>query len=95
MSNREIIQEKIYDFLIENRKVFNSPSGIIKYMRPYSRGKVRAIKFGDGKFSAEVLIIKPDCITVNGSGEGIMKYAGKFQSFDELKNKFAGFTKKE
>lgn len=88
MSDREIIQEKIYDFLIENRKVFNSPSGIVKSTRPYGRGKVRAIKFGDGKFSAEVLIIKPDCITVNGSGEGIMKYAGHFGSFEELKDKF-------
>lgn len=89
MSEREIIQNDIVEFLEESGK-FNAPYGILPGMRPFAKGKIRTIAFGVARYlDAEIQIISPKCITVSGQGGLAYKYCGKFNSAQELKDHFS------
>jgi len=88
MSEREQIQNDLVDFLDKTGK-FDAPYGIIPGMRKFAKGKMRTIAFGVARYlDAEIQIISPNCITVSGQGGLAYKYAGKYDSIQQLKDKF-------
>ncbi len=88
MSEREQIQNDLVSFLEESGR-FNAPYGILPGMRPYAKGQIRTIAFGVSRyFDGEIQIISPKCITVSGQGGLTYKYCGKFDSVQQLKDKF-------
>lgn len=94
-SDREILQDRIVR-LLESDGRFNAPYGIIAGMRPYGKGKIREITFGISRYlDATIEIIQTDDIHVRGRGALAHKYAGRFKSLDEFKQKFGLTSQKE
>lgn len=84
MSIREQLQSDLVDFLEKSGK-FNAPYGILPGMKNFAKGKIRTIEFGVARyFDGTIQIISPNCLTISGRGPLAYKYAGKFDSYEQI-----------
>lgn len=86
MSDREIIQDTIANYLEQNTNKFNSPFGVIKRLANVkSGGKVRTVTFGVSKnLDATIYIWSPKQITVSCEGALSYKIGGIYNSIDDI-----------
>lgn len=89
MSERELVQEKLVEFLSENGNYFDAPYGIIEGIRKIGKGKIREITFGVSRYlDASIQIWSPKKIVVRGQGGLAYKFEGEYSSCEELIKKF-------
>jgi hypothetical protein len=88
MSEREIAQEKIVDFL-ESHNYFNAPYGVLTGLQKTKTGKIRVITFGVSRYlDAAIYILSPKKISVRGQGGLAYKFEGDYDSPESLIEKF-------
>lgn len=86
MSEREIIQDTIAEYLEQNVNKFDAPYGIIKNLANVkSGGKVRTVTFGVARYlDATIYIWSPKQITVSCEGSLAYKIGGIYKSSDDI-----------
>lgn len=83
MSEREILQNRIVEYLTENASKFNAPYGVLPYLHNLKRGKVRAITFGQARWlDATVFIWSLNKLTVDAQGPASRNLAREYPSVD-------------
>ena len=88
MSERELVQEKIVDFL-ESNSYFNAPYGILTSLQKTKTGKIRVVTFGVSRYlDAAIYILSPKKISVKCQGGLSYKFEGNYHSAEDLINKF-------
>ena len=84
-SDREIVQKKLVEWLLEHLSKFNAPYGILDGIEPFAKGKVRTVTFGIARYlDAVIRIYRPNNISIDGKGALAMKYAGNYKSLEEV-----------
>lgn len=90
MSERELIQDRIVEFLERNDKYFNAPYGVLTGMSNVGKGKIRTISFGVSRYLDGLIEIwNASKIIVKGQGGLAYKFEGTFRSCDALLDHFA------
>lgn len=89
VSEREMIQLQIEEFLVNNSEKFTAPYGILTGMEELPKGgKVRTITFGVARsLDATIYIFSPKNITVRTQGGLGYKIEGNYKSVNELMDK--------
>lgn len=81
ISSREMVQQNLFEFLEREFRGYI----VEKFTRQLGKGKIRGIRFvNPGHLRSEILIYKPNQISVNGAGVLISKFAGFYESKDKL-----------
>jgi len=89
MSEREITQEKIVNFL-ESCDYFDAPYGILSGLQKTKTGKIRVITFGVSRYlDSAIYIFSPNKISVRGQGGLSYKFDGEYNSAESLIEKFS------
>lgn len=84
-SSREEVQDKLVDFLMEHKAMFNAPYGVLTGFRSWGKGKVRIVTFGIAAYlDCTVFLYGVDNIQVRGGGPLYYKLKDYYIDIEDL-----------